>query len=197
MDIFLLSQVSTFNIPNDLSSQWCWYLLGLKKCMSKQQYTYNVKQWTKKKRRNLLDTTKAADGILSLQISTRTQCVRILYCNNGGCKITINKTNQSSYVGLLSLDGLTFCVCVEVSILTAFSCHSQNWTSTTHALLHVFALYLNSHDCSRNSFGSKFYINHGEERTGDWFSFYLDAREELPVDAPEPLGKGHANHMFH
>ena len=57
-----------------------------------------------------------------------------------------------------------------------------------HAVLHVFA-YLNSHDRSWIILDPS-YINHGEEPTGDWFPFYPDAIEELPVDAPEPLGKG-------
>ena len=55
-----------------------------------------------------------------------------------------------------------------------------------HAMLHIFA-YLNLHDRSRLVLDPS-YIQHGEEITSDWSGFYPDAREDLPTDAPEPLG---------
>ena len=75
-------------------------------------------------------------------------------------------------------------ICAEVSMLVAFLATPR--IGHLHAVLHVF---LNSHDCSWIVLDPS-YINHGEEPTGDWFPFYPDAMEELPADAPEPLGKG-------
>ena len=56
-----------------------------------------------------------------------------------------------------------------------------------HALLHVFA-YINQYDRSRLVLDPS-YIVHGEEPLADWSGFYPDAKEEIPPDAPEPLGK--------
>ena len=33
------------------------------------------------------------------------------------------------------------------------------------------------------------HIIHGEEPTADWSAHYPDAKEDLPPDAPEPLGR--------
>ena len=55
------------------------------------------------------------------------------------------------------------------------------------AVLHMFA-YLNPHNRSTLVLDPK-YINHGVEPDCDWAPFYPDAREEMPANAPEPLGK--------
>ena len=55
------------------------------------------------------------------------------------------------------------------------------------AVLHMFA-YLNTHNRSTLVLDPSF-INHGVELDCHWAPFYPDAREEIPANAPKPLGK--------
>ena len=75
-------------------------------------------------------------------------------------------------------------ITAEVSMLAAFLAGARE--GHVHAMLHVFA-YLNLHDRSRLVLDPS-YIQHGEELTADWAGFYPDAKEDIPADAPEPLG---------
>ena len=56
------------------------------------------------------------------------------------------------------------------------------------AIFHVFT-YWNGHDCSQLVMDPS-YVHHSEEPSGDWGAFYPDTKEEIPVDALAPCGKG-------
>ena len=55
-------------------------------------------------------------------------------------------------------------------------------------MLHVFT-YLAVHDQSKLVMDPT-YIDHGEEPHTEWRPFNPDGKNELPPDAPKPLGKG-------
>ena len=77
-------------------------------------------------------------------------------------------------------------ICAEISMLASFLAAPRE--GHLSAAFHVFA-YLNGHDCSQLVMDPS-YVHHGEEPSGDWAAFYLKAKEEIPVDALPPLGKG-------
>ena len=56
------------------------------------------------------------------------------------------------------------------------------------AVLHNMFPYLNTHNRSTLVLDPSF-INHGVEQDCHWAPFYPDAREEIPANAPKPLGK--------
>ena len=75
-------------------------------------------------------------------------------------------------------------ITTEVSMLAAFLAGPRE--GHVEAMLHLFA-YLKFHDRSRLVLDPS-YIEHGDEPMGDWTAFYPNAKEEVPLDAPEPLG---------
>jgi hypothetical protein len=55
------------------------------------------------------------------------------------------------------------------------------------AVMHVFA-YLKAHTRSKVVLDPS-YVNHVDQEQPNWTNFYTDAKELLPPDMPEPLGK--------
>ena len=76
-------------------------------------------------------------------------------------------------------------IAAEVSIMAAFAAAPR--VGHLNAVFHIFA-YLKRHTRSRIVFDSS-YVNHPEVEKPDWSDFYKDATEQIPLDAPEPLGK--------
>ena len=76
-------------------------------------------------------------------------------------------------------------ICCEVSMLASYCAAPR--IGHLQALLHMYS-YLNKHDRSRLVMDAA-YIPHATPEEADWKEFYPDAKEELPPDMPEPLGK--------
>ena len=76
-------------------------------------------------------------------------------------------------------------ICTEVSIMAGFAACPRE--GHLEAVYHIFA-YLKRHDRSRIVFDAA-YPNNKEEHLPDWTDFYKDVKEQIPRDAPEPLGK--------
>jgi len=55
------------------------------------------------------------------------------------------------------------------------------------AVCHIFA-WLKKHDRSKLVFDSA-HVNNKEQSLPDWTDFCKDVKEQIPSDAPEPLGK--------
>jgi hypothetical protein len=76
-------------------------------------------------------------------------------------------------------------ITAEVSMLAAFCAAPRE--GHFDAMLHIFA-YLDKHPRSRLVFDDT-YINITDETEPDWTSFYPEAKEEIPPDAPAMRGK--------
>jgi hypothetical protein len=76
-------------------------------------------------------------------------------------------------------------ICTEVSVLSAYMAAPR--TGHLSALMHLFA-YMKSHTRSKVVLDPA-YADLPEPEKYDWSDFYADAKELLPPDMPEPLGK--------
>ena len=76
-------------------------------------------------------------------------------------------------------------ICTEVSIMAAYAANPR--VGHLDAVYHIFA-WLKRHDRSKLVFDSA-YVNNKEQSLPDWTDFYKDVKEQIPADAPEPLGK--------
>ena len=76
-------------------------------------------------------------------------------------------------------------ICTEVSILSGYMAAPR--AGHLSALMHVFA-FMKSHKRSKVVLDPG-YVDHVEQEKPDWSDFYADAKELLPPDMPEPLGK--------
>jgi len=76
-------------------------------------------------------------------------------------------------------------ICAEVSIMAAYSANPR--VGHLDAVYHIFA-WLKKHDRSMLVFDSA-HVNNKEQSLPDWTDFYKDVKEQIPADAPEPLGK--------
>jgi hypothetical protein len=76
-------------------------------------------------------------------------------------------------------------ICGEVSMLAAHSAMPR--LGHLVAVIHVLS-YLNSHWRSKIVFDPT-YVDHVRNPRPDWSDFYREAKEEIPSDCPEPLGK--------
>ena len=169
--IYLGNQVETFDIDNDVSKR-CWAL------SSKRYATEairNVKVWMDE--RNLSLKTRAPSV---LPTGYRPELDTSPYCNADWQSFFQQQIGVLRWLVELGRIDIT----AEVSMLAAFLAGARE--GHVHAMLHVFA-YLNLHDRSRLVLDPS-YIQHGEELTADWAGFYPDAKEDIPADAPEPLG---------
>jgi len=76
-------------------------------------------------------------------------------------------------------------ICTEVLIMAAFA--ASPWKGCLEAVYHIFA-YPKRHDRSRLVFDASC-PNNVEQSLPDWTDFYKDVKEQIPKDAPEPLGE--------
>jgi Reverse transcriptase (RNA-dependent DNA polymerase) len=76
-------------------------------------------------------------------------------------------------------------ICTEVSMLAAYCAAPRE--GHLSAVMHVFA-YLKAHTRSKVVLDPS-YVDHVDQEQPDWTDFYTDAKELLPPDTPEPLGK--------
>lgn len=76
-------------------------------------------------------------------------------------------------------------ICAEVSMLAAYTVAPR--IGHFRAMLHVFA-FLSHHPRCHLVFDAK-YVNIDDGPDRDWYDFYPDAKEQIPPNAPEPLGK--------
>ena len=76
-------------------------------------------------------------------------------------------------------------ICTEVSIMASYAAAPRK--GHLEAVYHIFA-WLKFHKRSRLVFDSD-YPNNKEQSLPDWTDFYKDVKEQIPKDAPEPLGK--------
>ena len=76
-------------------------------------------------------------------------------------------------------------IATEVSILSSYMAAPRE--GHLSAIMHVYS-WLKSHDRSKVVLDPS-YVEHVEQPTPEWTGFYADAKEFLPPDMPEPLGK--------
>jgi len=76
-------------------------------------------------------------------------------------------------------------ICTKVSIMAA--CAANPRVGHLDAVCHIFA-WLKKHDRSKLVFDSA-HVNNKEQSLPDWTDFCKDVKEQIPADAPEPLGK--------
>jgi Reverse transcriptase (RNA-dependent DNA polymerase) len=76
-------------------------------------------------------------------------------------------------------------IAAEVSMLAAFNAAPRR--NHLLAVMHIFA-WLKTHERSKVVLDPS-YVEHVEVEKPDWSDFYKDAKELLPPDMPEPLGK--------
>lgn len=76
---------------------------------------------------------------------------------------------------------------IHASMLSSFLSNPRE--GHLEQVLHIFA-YLNCYDCSTMVFDDTLpKIDLSSFPVADWTEFYRDAKEEIPINAPEPLGK--------
>lgn len=83
-------------------------------------------------------------------------------------------------------------ICGEVSMMSSYNAAPRS--GHLDAVLHMFS-YLDTHKRSRIVMDDD-YFPHKELERPDWSQFYPGAKEELPLDMPEPLGKPLQQTMF-
>ena len=170
--IYLGNEVQTFDIDNDVSKR-CWALSSKKYAT---EAIRNVKIWLEE--RDMMLKTRVA-GVLPS--GYRPELDTSSYCNQEWQSFFQQQIGVLRWLVELGRIDIT----TEVSMLAAYLAGPRE--GHVHALLHVFA-YINQYDRSRLVLDPS-YIVHGEEPLADWSGFYPDAKEEIPPDAPEPLGK--------
>jgi hypothetical protein len=77
-------------------------------------------------------------------------------------------------------------ICAEVSMLAAFTVAPR--VGHFSAMIHIFA-FLNQHPRCRLVFDASYVEEVLPTGDTDWSEFYPNAREELPSNAPKPMGK--------
>jgi len=83
-------------------------------------------------------------------------------------------------------------ICGEVSMMSSYNAAPRS--GHLDAVLHMFS-YLETHKRSRIVMDDA-YFPHEELERPDWSQFYPGAKEELPADMPEPLGRPLQQTMF-
>lgn len=168
---YLGASVSKFQPPG--TTEECW-------AMGSEQYVKeairNVEDWLDKRGKYL--KTKATSP---LSTSYAPELDVSPYCDE----------EETSYyhqlIGILrwAVELGRIDITTEVSIMAGFQAAPR--TGHLDALFHIFA-YLKKHTRSRVVFDAGYY-NHPDVPKPDWSDFYKDVKEQLPPDAPEPLGK--------
>jgi hypothetical protein len=148
--------------------------------MGSEQYVKeavrNVKVWLDKRGLNL--KSKAPSVLPS---SYRPECDATALCNDEDHSYYLQQIGVLRWaVELGRID-----ICAEVSMLSSYSAAPR--VGHLEAVMHMFA-YLNSHERSKVVFDPA-YFNHKQVSPPDWTEFYKDAKEPIPHDQPEPLGK--------
>ena len=169
---YLGSQVQTFDINND-ASQRCWALSSEK--YAKAAIT-NVVSWLEDRDRKL--KTRAPSVLPS---GYRPELDTTPYCDPE--LMSFYQQQMGVLRWLVELGRID--IAAEVSMLAGFLAGPRE--GHVEAMLHLFA-YLKLHERSRLIMDLS-YIELGDEPTSDWSGFYPGATEEVPPDAPEPLGK--------
>ena len=170
--LYLRNQVETFDIDGDTSKR-CWALSSRRYA---KEAIRNVQNWMES--RGMQFKTRTA-GVLPANY--RPELDTSAYCDHDW----MNFFQQQMGVLRCLVEFGRIDITAEVSMLAAFLAGPRE--GHVHAMLHIFA-YINTHDRSRLVLDPS-YITHGEEPNADWNSFYPDAKEEIPPDCPEPLGK--------
>ena len=170
--LYLGNQVETFDIDGD-SSKRCWALSSNRYA---KEAIRNVQTWMDA--RGMQFKTRTV-GVLPSNY--RPELDTSAYCDQEW--MTFYQQQMGVLRWLVELGRID--ITAEVSMLAAFLAGPRE--GHVHAMLHVFA-YINTHDRSRLVLDPD-YIMHGEEPMADWSGFYPDAKEDIPPDAPEPLGK--------
>ena len=168
---YLGASVSRFTIPG--STDECW-------CMGSEQYV-------KEAIRNVENWLADRDGKLGTKASSP---LSPSYAPELDATPLCDEEETSYYhqqIGVLrwAVELGRIDIAAEVSIMAAFAAAPR--VGHLNAVFHIFA-YLKRHTRSRIVFDSS-YVNHPEVEKPDWSDFYKDATEQIPLDAPEPLGK--------
>ena len=173
-DVYLGATISQFHLPdNPEKVRWA---------MGSEQYVkeavHNVENWLKQRDAKL--KTKATTPLPSgyrpeLDVSPHVDQELYSYYNS-----LIGIARWAVELGRIDIT-------TEVSMLASFLAAPRE--GHLDAAFHLFA-YLKSHKRSRIVFDDSFM---SESNTSfpefDWVPFYADAREEIPPNMPEPLGK--------
>ena len=169
--IYLGNQVEQYDINND-ASQRCWALSSNKYAKAAIQ---NVSDWLEEHGRKLKTRVSTV-----LPSGYRPEMDVSPYCDDELLSFYQQQLGVLRWLVELGRIDIT----TEVSMLAAFLAGPRE--GHVEAMLHLFA-YLKFHDRSRLVLDPS-YIEHGDEPMGDWTAFYPNAKEEVPLDAPEPLG---------
>ena len=168
---YLGASVSKYSIPG--TSEECW-------CMGSEQYV-------KEAIRNMENWLTQRGGKLKTKMSSP---LSPSYAPELDATPLCNDEETSYYhqqIGILrwAVELGRIDITTEVSILAGFSAAPR--VGHLNAIFDVFA-YLKKHTRSRLVFDAG-YRNLPMEEKPDWTDFYQDAKEQIPMDAPEPLGK--------
>lgn len=169
---YLGASVSKYKVPD--GAEECW-------CMGSEQYVKeairNVENWLAEREGKL--KTKASSP---LSPSYAPELDVTPYCNDE------DTSYYHQQIGILrwAVELGRIDIATEVSIMAGFSAAPR--VGHLNAVFDIFA-YLKRHTRSRIVF-DPIYPNlpQGTEQP-DWTDFYKDVKEQVPLDAPEPLGK--------
>jgi hypothetical protein len=168
---YLGASVEKFTFPDDDKEYWC---------MGSEQYVKeavrNVKNWLDKRGAKL---KSKAPSVLPSNYAPELDASP--YCSED------DSSYYQQYIGVLrwAVELGRIDICAEVSIMASYCAAPR--VGHLDAVMHIFA-YLSTHKRSRIVFDSS-YVPHVEQVKKDWSDFYRDAREEVPQDAPAPLGQ--------
>ena len=170
---YLGAMIRNYRFPDDPAKEH-WF-------MSSEQYVkeavQNVKQWLADRNGSL--KTKATSVLPSgykpeLDVSE--------YCEEEDFEFfqqQIGVLRWAVELGQIDIAG-------EVSMLSSYLAAPR--TGHVTAILHIFS-YLDRHDRSKIVFDSEYQDDLPKVEKPDWIDWYPDAKEMLPPDMPEPLGK--------
>jgi len=168
---YLGASVSKFTPPG--ATEECW-------CMGSEQYVKeairNVENWLTQRAAKLRTGTKSP-----LSPSYHPELDVSPPCNDE----EISYYHQQIGVLRWAVELGRIDIAAEVSMMAGFAAAPR--IGHLNALFDIFA-YLKSHTRSRLVFDPD-YPEIPEAEKPDWSDFYHDAKEQIPPDAPEPLGK--------
>jgi hypothetical protein len=162
---YLGTQVGNYQLPDDLSRKR-WYL-------SSEKYVINVKDWMFQ--HSLIFKTKASSVLPSgywPELDVTESCVTE---EAEFYQQQIGVLQWAVELGRLDITG-------EVSMLAAYTAEPR--IAHLKAALHIFA-YLSQHDRSKLVLDDS-YVKIDDKLEVDWSEFYLNAREDIPMNVPEP-----------
>lgn len=175
---YLGANISEFFISGDSKPKWA---------IGSEQYVKEavrvIKSWLKK--RNMTLKTKTS-GVLPSGYKPELEASALL--NDDDSHFYMQAIGILRWIVELGrID-----ICGEVSMMSSYSAAPRS--GHLDAVLHMFS-YLDSHNRSKIVMDDT-YFPHQELEKPDWGQFYPGAKEELPSDMPEPLGKALQQTMF-